>query len=102
MLELLMPIYSERLQHATSSELDVKATQTLESRIGEHVLFLYAQGAIEVESDDRLLEAFFGNASSEARASALGRLGWHVERWDAPTTEVIILDFKNFGSGGIM
>ncbi len=89
MLELLKPIYQKRLSQRSSPSLDVKSTQTLASRIGEHILFLYAQGAIDLNSEDGLVKAFFTNSDSEARASALSRLGWHLERWDAPTNGVI-------------
>ncbi len=89
MVELLKPIYRQRLSNPSVPSLDVKATQTLASRAGEHVLFLYAQGAIELNSKDGFVNVFFSNADSEARSSALGRLGWHLERWDDPTTAVV-------------
>lgn len=89
LLELLGPIYRARLTSPDASNPGVNATQTLASRVGEHVLLLYGGGDIGIDTEDGLVRAFFTQSDAETRAAVMGRIGWHLERWATPQPEVV-------------
>jgi hypothetical protein len=90
MFELLQPTYLKRLKNSISEPSDVKATQTMASREGEHVLYLYCGMLIDIDSDDGLVRAFFANAAPDTRASAMSRLGWQLQHM--PTFDEAVIE----------
>lgn len=75
MLELLAGSYRERLQRYPSDE-DTKSRESAASRTAEHVLLLYINGHIELDSDDQLIAVLFSSYGPQELGQALGHLGW--------------------------
>jgi hypothetical protein len=52
----------------------------LQARLAEHVLLLYAQGVISLDTSDGLVALFFSTADVALRREALSHLGWLIFR----------------------
>jgi len=62
----------------------------LHARLAEHILLLYTQGVIGLDTDDGLVALFFSTADLLLRREALSHLGWLVFRSEErPSPEVL-------------
>ena len=79
MLELLAGTYRERLQHHPSTE-DTKSRESAASRTAEHLLLLFINGHVELDSDDQLIAVLFSSYGPKELGQVLGHLGWLLSR----------------------
>ena len=75
MFEFLAGIYLERLRPTRAARLTTDSRESAEARTAEHVLLLYANGLIGLDSDDGLIAALFNNYTPLMRAQVLGHFG---------------------------
>ena len=80
MLELIGGTYRERLQRHSSAE-DTKSRESAASRTAEHVLLLFTNGHVELDSDDQLIAMLFNSYGPQELGQVLGHLGWLLSRY---------------------
>lgn len=94
LFELLAGQYQRRVERlAGVSTKDIDRAREVESgavRLAEHILFLYVQGTITLDSDDRQLHALFESAPGTVLGEALGRLFWRIFRTEGPLDDELL------------
>ncbi|MHB8244375.1 MAG: hypothetical protein ACYDGN_03320 [Acidimicrobiales bacterium] len=88
LFELLAGQYQRRVERlAGVSTEDINRARDVESgaaRLAEHILLLYVQGTVTLDSEDRLLHALFEGAPATVLGEALGHLFWRLFRTEGP------------------
>ncbi len=90
--EVLVDQYRARVgrMHIPSTVRRAGPSEALHARLAEHVLLLYTQGVIGIDTGDGLVALFFSTADLVLRREALSHLGWLVFRSEErPSPEVL-------------
>jgi len=94
LFELLAGQYQRRVERLTGvSTEDIDRARDIESGaagLAEHILLLYVQGTITLDSQDRLLYALFEGAPATVLGEALGHLFWRLFRTEGPLDDELL------------
>jgi hypothetical protein len=94
LFELLAGQYQRRVERlAGVSTEDIDRARDVESgaaRLAEHILLLYVQGTVTLDSEDRLLLALFEGAPGTVLGEALGHLFWRLFRTEVPLDDELL------------
>jgi hypothetical protein len=84
LLDKFQPYFTQRilaLDVARKETVGWKTTRTPRQQLGDHLVILYIQGALnEDENRQDLVGLFFDNANAQLRSDVLGHLGWLLGR----------------------